>query len=125
MIKLPRQIALVLSTFPVETWAQQLVNNLNQFSLEVVQALRLAVPQYRTLNFTTGASVPDSFPVDFPVDETPNDVWVASSGVEGVTNAIAVNWAPILGNNSAPSVRISYITGLASLTRYSIRLGYR
>lgn len=123
-MRLPRQIALVLEAFPKEAWAAGLVNLLNQFSLEVVQAFRVAQPIYKTLSFTTGASVADSFPIDFPVESTPNDVWVAQVGDAG-TGSVTVKWAPIVGNNLQLSVRVLMVTGLSSNTSYSVRLGYR
>ena len=105
-------------------WATELVNVFNQFSLEVVQALQLALPQYKTLSFTTGADPVDSFPIIFPVESTPNDVWVASSG-ESDVYAVTVKWAPVVGNGNSLNVQVNYITGLSSSTSYSIRLGYR
>ncbi len=124
MIRLPRQIALVLASFPAGNWAAELVNAVNQFSLEVVQAFRFAVPQYKTLTFTTGTTVADSFPIDFPVESTPVDVWVANSG-ESDVYAVTVKWAPIVANGNQLAVRVNLLTGLASASTYSIRLGYR
>lgn len=124
-LKLPRQIALVLSLFPQEGWAGALVNALNQFSLEVVQAFRFAVPQYKTLTFSTGATVADSFPIDFPVDAFPSDVWIAGvpSGDQAGTSAITVKWLPVVANSLV--VRVSLITGLSANSTYAIRLGFR
>ncbi len=124
MTKLPRQIALVLSAFPASEWAPQLVNAVNQFALEVVQAFLFASPKYKTLDFTVGLNQEDSFPIDFPVDATPNEVRVASPGDDGLS-AVTVKWVPITITASQLGVRINYITGLSSNTTYSIRLAYQ
>ncbi len=123
-VKLPRQIALVLSAFPKGPWSQTLVNAINQFSLEVVQAFRFGQPKYKVLTFTTGSSSADSFPIDFPVEATPVDVWIAAviSGDTG-GSAITLKWQPI--STPALSVRVTLITGLGDDTTYNIRLGYR
>ncbi len=123
-VKPPRQVALVLSLFPREPWAQALVSAVNQFALEVVRAFTFGQPVYKTLDFTTGAAVADSFPIDFPVEATPVDVWVSAvpSGDNG-TSAVTVKWQPI--STPGLAVRVNLVTGLAVNTTYSIRLGYR
>ncbi len=123
--KLPRQVALVLELFPKESWAQTLVNAVNQFALEVVQALRVAQVQYKTLTFRTGEDVTAAFPIDFPVESTPRDVRIAgipSGDVIGLS-AITVKWQPIVAQGL--SVRVQYITGLTANTSYTVRLAYQ
>ncbi len=128
MTTLPRQVALVLSQFPASLWAQSLVNALNQFSLEVVQAFRFAQPKYRTVTIVIPAltAVADAFPVVFPVETSPVDVWIAGVSGDTGTDAITVKWAPIV-SNGAISVSVNFITGLSSAedNTYVVRLGYR
>ncbi len=127
MVSLPRQVALVLAQFPKGEWSQSLVNAINQFSLEVVQAFRFSQPVYKVLSFSVGDEPTESFPIDFPVTSTPVDVWVAAvpaGDVEGL-DPITVKWAPIVANGNQLAVRVNFITGLASNTTYSVRLGYR
>lgn len=124
VIKLPRQISLVLGLFPAGEWSTKLVNLVNQFSFEVVQSFLFALPKYKELAFTTGAAVASSFPIDFPVAQMPIDVWVASINDSG-TSAVTVKWQPIVSTNNSLNVRVSFITGLSTSTAYTIRLGYR
>lgn len=126
MTKLPRQIALVRALFPAGIGFGDLVNLINQFALEVVQAFRFVTPTYKTLTFTTGDDPTTLFPIDFPVEATPNDVWIANSGDSGLSaQAMTVKWEPIVGNKSSLQVRVNLLTGLANNSTYSVRLGYR
>jgi hypothetical protein len=122
--KLPRQVSLRSALFPKGDWVQPLIEAVNQFSLEVVQAFRFAVPRYKTLDFSTGAVVTDSFPISFPVDVFPQDVWVAGIPIGDLqgTAAVTVKWQPVVANLLC--VRVQLLTGL-SATTYSVRLGYR
>ncbi len=128
MTRLPRQIALVLSSFPASAWAPELVTAINQFAFEVVQAFLFAVPKYKDLKITTGADQEDSFPIDFPVERTPTDVRVAAElsqwGGDSRYAAMTVRWSPIV-SNGALSVRVNFITGLDANRSYSIRLAYQ
>ncbi len=124
-MRVPRQIALVLSTFPLGQWATDLVNAINQFSLEVVQAFQQTAPKYKTLSFATSATIADSFPIDFPVDASPSEVRIAAATGDNGTAALTVKWVPISITSSQLGVRVSLITGLSSNTTYSIRLSYQ
>lgn len=120
---LPKPQQLDLGRFPREPWAQVLVSAFNQLALQVLQALNIAAPKYKTLDFTTGPDVTASFPLDIPVEAFPLDVRVAGviSGDAGF-EAVTPKWS----NISTPGrcVRIRYITGLSANTTYSIRLAY-
>lgn len=125
-INLPRQVALVLEQFPKADWSRALVNALNQFALEVVQAFRFSRPNYKTLSVITGPTVADTFPIVFQVESMPVDVWIAATPVGDTgTAAITVKWQPIVSNSSQLGVSVNLITGLSADTTYSIRLGYR
>lgn len=123
--KLPRQVGLVLEQFPPGEWSRSLVNALNQFALEVVQSFRVAGVRYKTLSFTTGDAVEDSFPIDFPVEASPSEVRIAGvpRGDSAGVSAVTVKWQPIVAQGLA--VRVNYITGLTSQTQYAIRLAYQ
>lgn len=115
----PKQLQLNPEDFPKESWARALVKGLNQFALETTRALTRAAPAYKVLTFTTGASVAASFPIDFPVESIVNDCRVALI-LEGTpAGAVSVTAAMLSG---AKRLRVSYIYGLATSTRYSIRL---
>lgn len=125
-MNLPRQVALAIRLFPASEWATSLVNAVNQFSIETVQALRFALPKYKTLDLVVVDDAAALFPIDFPVEASPVDVWVAHSGDAGLSSqAVTVKWEPIVGNQNQLCVRVNLITGLALNSTYSIRLGYR
>lgn len=127
MVKLPRQIALVLESFPASAWAPQLVQAINQFAFEVVQAFLFATPKYKVINFATSTNQEDSFPIDIPVESMPVEVRVAAElnqwGGDARYAAMMVRWSPIVTQGLA--VRVNFITGLASNTSYSLRLAYQ
>lgn len=124
--RLPRQIALVLSQFPSATWSAALVSAVNQFAIEVVQAFRVAQPVYRELAIVTTAVVADSFPISFPVDSTPVDLWVAAVPRGDIgTSAVTVKWQPIALTGGQLGVSIDLITGLTANSTYTVRVGYR
>lgn len=117
----PRQLQLVPGEFPKEPWAQSLVSGLNQFSVQTVQAFRIASVQYKILTFNSGLTSADSFPIDIPVDVLPSEIRIACvvNGEPAVGVGVTVRWRALGGGKS---VRISEITGLAASTDYSIRL---
>lgn len=127
MTKLPRQIALVLESFPASTWAPQLVSAVNQFALEVVQAFLFSIPKYKTLTIRTGPNQEDAFPIDFPVQAIPSEVRVAAElnqwGGDSKYAAMTVRWSPIVTQGLC--VRVNFITGLDANSSYSIRLAYQ
>ncbi len=128
-VKLPRQVALVLEAFPASVWAPQLVQAVNQFALEVVQAFLFTIPKYKVLIFATSENQEDSFPIDFPVEAIPTEVRVAAElnqwGGDSRYAAMTIRWSPVIGNNGQPCVRVNFITGLNSDSSYSIRLAYQ
>ncbi len=97
-----------------------LVEQLNQFSVQTVQALTARGPKYKLLTFTTGASAADSFPIDIKVEGLPNEVRVAQvpSGQVAAGAAVAVQWQPL----SNGLVRIANISGLSANTAYEVKL---
>ncbi len=115
----PKQAQLSLAQFPQESWAVSLVSAFNQFSVQVVNAFKIAAPKYKVLSFTTGAAVADSFPIDFPVETAPSDVRVAMV-VNGAPSGAVTVVAQVLSGGKL--VRVSSITGLSINTTYSIRL---
>ncbi len=114
----PKPVRLSLGRFPKEPWAKDLVDAFNQLALQTTQALTMTAPALKTLKFTTGATVADSFPIDVPVTSPPS-TWSAMvlSGVP--SGAVTVQAAPLSGGKL---LRVSLITGLAADTAYSIRL---
>lgn len=115
----PKQAALRLSDFPREPWAVKLVNAFNQMSLETTKALDAAGPKMRVLEFATGATVADSFPIDVPVDFIVTDARVAMV-LKGTPSGAVTVTAQMLSGGKL--LRVSSITGLSASTRYSIRL---
>ncbi len=129
MTKLPRQIALVLESFPASAWAPQLVQAVNQFAFEVVQAFLFSIPKYKVLEFATPLNQEEAFPIDFPVERMPVEVRVAAEmsqwGGDARYAAMTVRWSPIVLNAGQLAVRVNFITGLSSNTNYSLRLAYQ
>jgi len=122
----PKPARLDLAQFPAEGWARILVSAFNQFALQVVQALTIAAPKYKVIDFSTGADPIDSFPIDFPVPFAPNEVRVAAvlvgdTGFDGIT----AKWSTTIKNSNSLCVRIRWFSGLSSNTTYSIRLAYQ
>ncbi len=117
----PKLQQLDRAQFPKDApWADYLVNTINQFTIEVVQALQTTLTRYKTLTFTTGSSVAAVFPFDFPIDITPKNVQVAQviSGATSILSPNTVHWT-ILSNGN---IRVIDITGLSAQQSYSIRL---
>lgn len=115
----PRLAQLVSSMFPKEAWAKSLVEQFNQFAIQVTQAIRDVSSKYKTLDFSTSATVADSFPIVLKAEPIPADVRVAQV-VSGTPNgAVTVQWRP---NGDGISISVESITGLAVNTTYSIRL---
>ena len=115
----PKQLQLLAAVFPKEKWAEDLVKGLNQFALETTKALTVAAPVYKVLTFTTGVTVANSFPIDFPVEDIVNECRVAMV-LKGVPSGAVSVVAQMLSGGK--KLRVSTITGLAASTAYSIRL---
>lgn len=115
----PKQVKLDLAIFPKTPWAKALVDALNQFSLQTTQALQVAGPKYKTINFTTGAVVADSFPIDIKVDAPVLDARVAMV-LSGIPTGAVVLTAQMLSGGKL--LRVSSISGLAANTPYTLRL---
>lgn len=120
----PKPIRLELSQFPPQPWAKSLVGAINQFAQQVVAAFKIAAPTDKLLDFKTGTTPADSFPIVFPVEQAPGALVVAQV-VKGDawTAAVVPRWS-IVTSNGRLSVSVDFITGLAADTSYSIRLRY-
>lgn len=116
----PRQISLVRSDFPAGKCWDDLVEALNQFSVQTVQAFKTVNTAYRTLALDTGPTPADLFPLDLKSPGfQPSEVRVAKQAGDPFSGAVTVAWH-LLGTGD---VRIDGITGLAANSSYSIRLG--
>lgn len=115
----PKPVRLMLAQFPKEPWAKSLVDAFNQLALQTTQALTTVAPTLKTLTFTTGATVADSFPIDVKVEAPVTSARVAMVLSGTPSGAVTVQAKPLSGGKL---LRVSLITGLAANTAYSIRL---
>lgn len=106
-------------------WLGTLTGLLNKFFTQVTQAFS-APDETKTLDVITGPAVADSFPIDFPnpLGRAPVDVhvgYISREGAVPITGAVSVSW--LMGSEDL--VRISYIAGLSTSARYTVRLVLR
>ncbi len=119
MITPPRQVALNLKDFPDEPWARALVEAVNQFAIQTVQAISsIPAPFYRDVQFTSDGSAVAA-PFDIPVSATPTDVHVAQVLSGGDGRPVAVNWSVLSGGKK---IRLTSFSGLIASTAYVVRL---
>lgn len=118
MADVPRPQRLALEQFPAEPWARTLVAGFNQFSGDVVSALRAAGAVYKILNVTTTANPADAFPIDIPVDGN-----VIEARVAMVLSGVPVGGVAVTARMLSPGLlRVSFISGLGASSNYQIRL---
>ena len=117
----PRQVSLDISLFPQAPWATALVNAVNQFAVQVVQAFARSTTRYKVLSFTTRSNVAASFPNDVLCDSPPQEVRIAAVVTGAPSGAVTVVWQPL---SSGKAFRVSLITGLAASTAYQVRLAW-
>jgi len=121
MADVPYPQRLTLEQFPAEPWARALVAGFNQFSTDVVSALRASGAVYKIINVTTTTDPADAFPIDVPVDGVVMEARVAMVLAGAPIGGVAVT-ARML---SLGLLRVSYISGLAADSEYQIRLAFQ
>lgn len=122
----PNQAQLNPELFPKEPWAKALIDAFNKLSLQVAQTQQASAPTYKTLTFTTGTAISDSFPIDIPVVAVPNEMRIAKL-LAGNTDGSAVTpqWTMLSrGQTSAQGLtaRLLSLSGLLPNTAYVIKL---